>query len=219
MDRLEADGVELSFGTRKILSNIYIKAETGSITGLLAKNGAGKTCLMNIIYGGLAANSRSVRVNNVSVLEIYKRPKLLTYLPQFNFIPPALTLQRVFKDFDLPFDDFKELFPVFKGRPHEKFSKLSGGQRRLTEVYLLIKSKTKFTLLDEPFSHLMPLHLEKIAELITQEKEHKGFIITDHLYTNVTTISDHIYVLKDGKTHQTKNDQEIEALGYANFYE
>ena len=218
MHKLEADGIELFFGTRKILSDIYIKAETGTITGLLARNGEGKTSLMNIIYGNLKANIRSVRFDDQSIPEAFKKPDLLTYLPQFNFIPASLTLQRVFKDFEIPFSDFEYDFPEFKNRQHEKISKLSGGERRLTEVYLLIKSKTQFTMLDEPFSHVMPLHLQQLSTLITREKQHKGFIITDHMYKHVTDISDNIYVLKDGKTHHTKTIEEIETLGYAKFY-
>jgi len=218
MHKLEADGIELFFGTRKILSDIYIKAETGTITGLLARNGEGKTSLMNIIYGNLKANIRSVRFDDQSTPEAFKKPDLLTYLPQFNFIPASLTLQRVFKDFEIPFSDFEYDFPEFKNRQHEKISELSGGQRRLTEVYLLIKSKTQFTMLDEPFSHVMPLHLQQLSILITREKQHKGFIITDHLYKHITDISDNIYVLKDGKTHHIKTMEEIEELGYAKFY-
>lgn len=218
MHKLEADGIELFFGTRRILSDIYIKAETGTITGLLARNGEGKTCLMNVIYGILKANARSVRFDDLSVFEPFKKPNLLTYLPQFNFIPASLTLQRVFKDFDIPFSDFEYDFPEFKNRQYEKISKLSGGERRLTEVYLLIKSKTQFTMLDEPFSHVMPLHIQQLSKLITQEKQHKGFIITDHLYKDVIDISDNTYVLKDGKTHHIKTMEEIETLGYAKLY-
>lgn len=214
MHKLEADGIELYFGERRILSNIYIKAETGSVTGLLGRNGEGKTCLMNIIYGSLNAKIRSIRFVGVSILAAYKNPNLLTYLPQFNFIPTNLTLQRVFKDFDITFADFESLFTEFKGRQNEKIGKLSGGQRRLTEVYLLIKSKTQFTMLDEPFSHLMPLHIEKIAALIETEKQHKGFIITDHLYRDIISLSNQIYVLKDGITHHIKSIEEIETLGY-----
>lgn len=215
MHKLEADGIELFFGTRRILSNIYIKAETGSITGLLARNGEGKTCLMSIIYGNLKTTVRSVRINEQPLTKAFKRPDLLTYLPQFNFIPSSLTLHRVFKDFDLSYTDFENFFPEFKDRKHERIGKLSGGQQRLTEVYLLIKSKTQFTILDEPFSHVMPLHIDKLSALIRQEKQHKGFLITDHMYENVIAISDQLYVLKDGTTYHTKTIEEIETLGYA----
>lgn len=217
MHKLEADGIELYFSSRKILSDIYIKCETGSITGLLARNGEGKTCLMNIIYGNLKASSRSVRFDGKSIFDAFKKPDLLTYLPQFNFIPTSLTLKRVFQDFDVSYINFEKDFPDFIGRQPEKIKNLSGGQQRLTEVYLLIKSKAHFTMLDEPFSHIMPLHIEKIKELLYQEKQNKGFLITDHLYQSVTDVSNSLYVLKDGKTHLTKNTREIESLGYANF--
>ena len=178
---LEIDGVELCFGSRKILNDIYLSCETTKVTGLLGQNGQGKTCLLNIIYGNIKAQSRSVRFDGRSVFDAYKRPTLLTYLPQFNFVPEQLSLSRVFGDFNLNFVDFSNVFPEFIGLATKKISKLSGGQRRLVEVYLLIKSKSQFSLLDEPFSHIMPLHIEQIKALIIQEKEKKGFLITDHL--------------------------------------
>ena len=91
---LEIDGVQLQFDTRKILSSIYLKCETGKITGLLGKNGQGKSCLMKIIYGSLPCE-KSVRFDHISIVESFKRPDLLVYLPQFNFIPKSLSLRRV----------------------------------------------------------------------------------------------------------------------------
>jgi ABC-type cobalamin/Fe3+-siderophores transport system ATPase subunit len=83
---LQADSIRLEFDGRVILSDIYIKCETGKITGLLGRNGQGKSCLMKIIYGDLSCE-KSVRFDNVSQYEAFKRPDLLLYLPQFNFIP------------------------------------------------------------------------------------------------------------------------------------
>ncbi len=215
--RLEADGIELFFGDRKILNSIYIKCETGSITGLLARNGEGKTSLMNIIYGNLKANSSSIRFDGLHHPKAFKTPALLSYLPQFNFIPPSLSLARVFKDFAISFLDFETFFPEFKGKINTQIKQLSGGHRRLVEVYVIIKSKTEFALLDEPFSQVMPLHIEKIQNLLQQEKQNKGFLITDHLYPQIIASSDQLYVLKAGKTHLITNLQEIEQLGYARF--
>ena len=48
--KLEIDSIQFEFNGRKILSDIYLQCETGKITGLLGKNGEGKSCLMNIIY-------------------------------------------------------------------------------------------------------------------------------------------------------------------------
>ena len=98
--KLEADSIQLEFGGRKILSDIFVKCETGKITGLLGRNGEGKSCLMKIIYGSLKCD-KSVRFDDISQFEAFKRPDLLLYLPQVNFIPKGLSLKRIFKDFEL----------------------------------------------------------------------------------------------------------------------
>lgn len=213
--KLEADSIQLEFGLKRILTDVYFKCETGFITGLLGRNGQGKTCLMNIVYGSMLASSKSIRFDNVSIYQAYKRADLLTYLPQFNFIPGELTLTRVFRDFNTSIIDFESYFPDFKNKSEIKIKQLSGGQRRLIEVYVIIKSKSQFSMLDEPFSHVMPLHVETIKELLATEKLNKGFLITDHMYRQFLDICDNLYVLTEGKTHLTKTIDDIERIGYA----
>jgi ABC-type lipopolysaccharide export system ATPase subunit len=212
--KLEVDGVLLEFDLRKILSNIYLKCETGKITGLLGRNGQGKTCLMNVIYGNQETTSKSVRFDNTSIESAFRKPNLLQYLPQFNFIPQSLTPKRVFSDFNLDFSLFEKLFPEFSIKYKSAIKNLSGGQKRLMEVYVIVKSKTQFVMLDEPFSHIMPLHIELIKEILIEEKQTKGILVTDHLYKHITDISDNLYVLVDGKTHLTKHRKDLEYLGY-----
>src|SRR6201984_1016530 len=107
---LEIDSVQLQFDNKKILSNIYLKCETGKITGLLGKNGQGKSCLMQIMCGSLESESKSVRFDDKTIFKAFKRPDLLLYLPQFNFIPKWLTLKRIFKDFKLDFANLERDF-------------------------------------------------------------------------------------------------------------
>ncbi len=212
---LEADGIMLEFGMRRILSDVYFKCETGKITGMLGRNGQGKTCLMNIVYGSLTALSKSIRFDKVSVPYAFKRADLLLYLPQFNFIPGALSLKRIFKDFAVDYGAFEAHFPEYKPFYKSAIQNLSGGQRRLVEVYVILKGKSKFSMLDEPFSHIMPLHVEKLKELLIAEKQEKGLLITDHMYRHVTDIADDLYVLRDGKTFLTRDITDVERLGYA----
>lgn len=212
---LELDSIRLSFNNKVILSDIFMKCETGKITGLLGKNGQGKTCLLNIVYGELPTEERSIRFDNTSVVHAYKRPDLIRYLPQFNFFPTFLTLEKVFDDFYLEFSTFEKRFPEFASRHRSQLKTLSGGQLRFVQTYIIVKAKTQFSLLDEPFTHLMPLQIEKMLELISEEKKNKGFLITDHLYRHIVDISDHLYLLSDGKTHVVKDLTDIEHLGYA----
>lgn len=212
---LEADGIELSFSNRKILSEVYIRCETGKITGLLGRNGQGKSCLMQVIYGSLDLNIKSVRFDGKYIPRPFKRSDLLLYMPQFNFIPAKLTVQRVFRDFGLPFGEFDKAFPDVHITETCRMASLSGGQRRLIELYVIIKAKSQFAMLDEPFSHISPVQIEQLKKLIEIEKEQKGFLITDHMFRHVADIADNIYLLANGKVHLTSSLEDLEYLGYA----
>jgi ABC-type lipopolysaccharide export system ATPase subunit len=212
--KLEADSIQLEINGRKILRDIYLKCETGKITGILGRNGQGKSCLMKIIYGSLECE-KSVRFDDVAQHEPFKRPDLLLYLPQFNFIPKSLYPKRIFEDYELEYSSFEKRFPEFKTRYSSAISNLSGGERRLIELYIVVKSKSQFAMLDEPFTHLNPLQIEKVQHLLSEEKQNKGLLITDHMFRYITDICDNLYVLAEGKTHLTKSISEIETLGYA----
>jgi ABC-type lipopolysaccharide export system ATPase subunit len=214
---LEADSVILEFGTKRVLQDVYLKSETAKITGLLGRNGTGKTCLLNIIYGQLSPYDHSVRLNKQALLNSSRSTKDIMYLPQFSFIPKSLTLNRIFNDYKLDFSEFINEFPEFEKYYMSKLKKLSGGEQRIVEIYLIISSKTKFCLLDEPFTHVMPLHIDSIKNLILREKKNKGIIITDHLYRHIIDICDDLYVINDGKTYLTNSIQDLETLGYATF--
>lgn len=212
---LEVDGVSLNFSGRVILSDIYLKSETGRIIGLLGRNGQGKSCLMKIIYGTLKADSRSIRFDGKTVFEPAGRSDLLVYLPQFNFIPSFLTIERILKDFCLDISEFETHFPEFITKSKLKISEFSGGERRLVELYILIKSKAQFALLDEPFTHISPLQIERIKKLLILEKANKGFIISDHMFRHIAEVADSIYLLNEGKLHLTDSLEDLETLGYA----
>ena len=212
---LEIDSVILEFDNKKILQDVYIKIETDSITGLLGRNGSGKSCLMNIIYGKLIPTEKSVRLNKKYNSKKYFSEKILTYLPQFNFIPKSLTIERVFTDYKIDFDGFLNYFPEFKKYYKTKIKQLSGGEQRIIEIYVILVSDTKFCMLDEPFSQVMPKHIDTIKRIIISEKKRKGIIITDHLFEHIIDICNEIYVINNGKTILTKSIDDIEKLGYA----
>lgn len=215
--QLEVDSVNLQFGTRTILSDIYLKCETGKITGLLGRNGTGKSSLMNIIFGSLVPGNKSVRFDGKSVPKAYQHHELLSYLPQYNFIPAHLTLDRVFSDFNLDYAPFENCFPEFLLQHRSKMIQLSGGQRRLVETYVLIKANSEFVMLDEPFSHLSPLMISSIKKLIREEQPKKGFLITDHMYKEVIDLASDLYVLAEEKLYLVKDITDLERLGYAHL--
>ena len=211
---LEADSIELELSGRKILSGIYLKCETGTITGLLGRNGEGKTCLMNVIYGSLPCE-KSVRFDHVTERNAYKRPDLLRYLPQFNFIPKRFSLKKIFQDFEVEYAVFEQMFPAFASKYTTSAGNLSEGERRLAALYVILKTPSQFAMLDEPFTHLHPAQIQQIKELILETKQHKGLLITDHMFRHVADVSDRLYVLSNGRTCLTQSMDDVQRLGYA----
>jgi ABC-type multidrug transport system ATPase subunit len=197
---LTAENIQLRFGDRPILSKIHIQCYTGKITGLLGRNGSGKTSLMRIMYGDLACDSRSVTIDNSLLPRPYTQPDRVRYMPQFNFIPGALTLERVCMDFNLDWQELAGAFPEFHSLGRQRIQYLSTGQRRLINIYIITRSRSQFVMLDEPFTLLSPIQIEKVKMLLEEEKQNKGILITDHLHQHILDLSDEVYTLKNGST-------------------
>ena len=213
-NKLEIDSVLFEVKKNQILNNVYLKLEAGTITALLGRNGSGKSSLFKIILGIIKPREKSLRINDVSFFNKNPSNKDILYLPQNNFIPKKLKIKTVFNFFKLDFFDFSESFPEFKNISKNCLGTLSGGERRIIETYLILKSESKFAILDEPFSQIMPVHVQKIKNLIIQSKEKKGILISDHLYEHIKDISDEIYLVANKKVYLTKEKTDLIRLGY-----
>ncbi|MGV3559970.1 ATP-binding cassette domain-containing protein [Larkinella arboricola] len=213
---LEADGIWLQFGGRKILQSVYVNLQVGRITGLLGRNGCGKSCLLRSIMGLMPTETQSVRANGRYVAKAYQQPGLIRYLPQHPFVPSTLTVQAAFGWYGVDINEIADEYPTTYGFRHQKIGWLSGGEKRLTEILLVLKSTTDFVLLDEPFSHLMPLQIEQVLQTIRQESTRKGILLSDHLYRHVLDLSDSIYYLNMGGRTILLNapEQDLKDMGY-----
>ena len=216
---LAIDSVELCFGDRVILQGGHISVQTGEVAGLLGRNGCGKTCLLNIIHGTRTGQYGTLKIDDTYTTEAFKRPGLIMYAPQYDYTPGGLRVERVFDDYGLDFVRFTADFPEYGKLRRNRMRELSGGERRVVELYLVLASPVKFVLLDEPFSQVMPLHIERIKSLIRREKANKGIIITDHMYRHILDISDRVYLLANRSSYVIKKDTDLARLGYVSWKE
>ncbi|MFK7831788.1 MAG: ABC transporter ATP-binding protein [Winogradskyella sp.] len=210
----ELDNVELYFKNERILNGIYLKAETGKVTAILGSNGCGKSSLLNIAFGNLKPKYKLVRIDNKPLLKPLYNTGIAKYLPQYHFIPDDMKLSFVFKLYNLDWTNFTSHFKAFSIYENLKFKALSGGERRIIETYVILKSKSKIVFLDEPFSHLSPLHIESVKDMIAEEKKEKAIIISDHMYQHIIEASDTIYLLKNGTTKRIGKLNELEDYRY-----
>lgn len=216
INTLEFDSLYLEFGLHRVLSSVYMSCSTGQIVGLLGRNGSGKSCLMQVVFGTMSAESRSVRFNKNHLFGDYLKERVISYLPQSDLLPNFMTFKKALDLYEIDHRLLVEQFPELVDCLGRKSSEVSGGQRRLFEVLMIIYSSHPFCILDEPFSGLMPLHVEKLKEIFIKEKTKKGIIITDHLHRHIRDIADELYVLTNGKTYKVIHHEQLIELGYVN---
>ena len=89
-------------------------------------------------------------------------------------------------------------------------------KRQILECFVILRSRSLFAVLDEPFSQVAPLHVVTLKALIRVEKQNKGILLTDHMYRHVTDVADRLYVLANGQTYLTQGDEDLVRYGYLN---
>ena len=211
---LEIDNIELNFKNKQILHGIYLKVETGKVTSLLGRNGSGKTCLLRIIFGSLVPKYKNIRLNGAyQKKELYKT-NCIAYLPQHQLLPKTITLSYAFKLFGADWEEFVTIFNSFKPYKKLKTNELSSGELRIIETYLILTMDKEIIILDEPFSFIAPLYVEKIKALIQEKKKSCALLISDHFYCDILAISDTTYLLKNGSSKLITSKEELKNEGY-----
>ena len=213
---LEADGIRIAFGGREVLGSIYMRVQTGQIVGLLGRNGSGKSVLLQTIFGARAVADASVRVNGRRVMPAFRQSGLLNYLPQEPLLPPALSLAQAARMLRVNLEKATASFPDLRQYFGGHLGELSGGSGRLLQALLLLHQPTAFSLFDEPFSGVMPVHVETLAEEMQRFKTRKGLLLTDHRYAEVLPICDVVYLLHQGRLLKLDGDvrEQLRDYGY-----
>lgn len=212
---LEIDSVQKHYGAKSIVSDVYLKCETGDIIGFLGRNGSGKSTLLKIVFGIVGAEYKFVRIDGIVKNKTTQLLREISCLPQQNFIPNTFSVQKAIR-LTLPKNELEHFYEdeMINAIEHKKIKQLSGGELRYLEVKLILSNESKFALLDEPYTGLSPKMIDKINVLIQDKAKIKGIIITDHSYENVIKVSSHLVLMKDGKTHILKDKQELIDKGY-----
>lgn len=212
---LEIDSIQKYFDQKVVLSDVYLKCKTGEIIGLLGRNGSGKSTLLKIIFGILPADNKFVRINGKVLFKTNDLLNEISYLPQEDFIPSSFSVKKTIQlsiDKDKIADFYQDDF--INSLKDKKINHLSGGELRYLEIKLILSNSSKFVLLDEPYNGLSPIMIDKINQLIVENSNKKGIIITDHNYENVIKISSKLILMKEGKAFRLKDKNELIEKGY-----
>lgn len=198
-----------------ILQDIYLKCETGEVVGMLGRNGCGKSSLMKILFGSLKGESQSVRIDSRYVSRLFEVQNAISFMPQEGFAMNYLTVDQLIDIFcsQEAKEQILQIDDIQKHRK-EKIGNLSTGIRKLVEVLVILYSKSKFVVLDEPFSFLSPVLTEQVIIHIRKQSDQKGIFLTDHLFQHVFDVCTKHYLLFNGSLRQITEKSQLEDFGY-----
>jgi lipopolysaccharide export system ATP-binding protein len=223
MLKLQAVDLSKTYRGRKVVDNVELEIGQGEVVGLLGPNGAGKTTTFYIIVGLTRPDSGRVLLNDdeITDLPMYLRARSgISYLPQepsvFRQLTSEENLLAVLETLPLTpeqqRDRLEELLAQM-GLETVRTSKaytLSGGERRRLEIARSLTLQPSFILLDEPFSGIDPLTVKDLQELIRDlAKSGIGVLITDHNVRETLSVTDHAYILKNGKIFRKGRPDEL----------
>jgi|TARA_B110000914_G_scaffold223632_1_gene239528 lipopolysaccharide export system ATP-binding protein len=222
--KLKASNLNKSYSGKEAVSNVSIEVTEGETVGLLGPNGAGKTTFFYMIAGLISIDSGNVLINEKEItnLDISARSKTgLSYLPQEPSIFRRLTVeQNILSALEQRKDLKKSEIIGEKNRLLQEFNlvnfvntlgiKLSGGERRRTEIARALACNPKFLLLDEPFAGIDPIAVSDLKTTIKKlNTSGYGVLISDHNVRDTMQICDRVLVMSEGKIVAEGTPEEV----------
>lgn len=210
---IETKNLVKIYGQRKVVNNVSLQVEQGTIVGLLGPNGAGKTTTFYMVVGIAKPDAGTVTLDgqDISRLSMYQRARLgIGYLPQEASIFRKMTveenllsiLETTSLSHEKQLEKMEDLLEEFDINHVRKSigTALSGGERRRVEIARSLATDPAFILLDEPFAGIDPIAVADIQSMIAHlAKRGIGILITDHNVRETLSIVDKAYILASGE--------------------
>ena len=210
---LRTEGLVKKYGKRTVVNNVSFDVKQGEIVGLLGPNGAGKTTSFYMTTGLVVPNGGRIFLNDEEITKfpVYKRARAgIGYLAQEASVFRKLSvedniasvLELTGKPKEYQREKLESLIEEFRLQKVRKNlgDRLSGGERRRTEIARCLAIDPKFIMLDEPFAGVDPIAVEDIQYIVWKLKDKNiGILITDHNVQETLSITDRAYLLFEGR--------------------
>ena len=222
---LRTENLVKRYGKRTVVNHVSIDVKQGEIVGLLGPNGAGKTTSFYMTTGFITPNEGHIYLNDedITTYPVYKRArKGIGYLAQEASVFRKMSvednimsvLELTGKPYDYQKEKLESLIEEFSLQKVRKNlgDRLSGGERRRTEIARGVAIQPKFIMLDEPFAGVDPIAVEDIQQIVWKLKDKNiGILITDHNVHETLSITDRAYLLFEGRILFQGTPEELAA--------
>ncbi len=210
---LRTEHLVKKYGKRTVVNDVSIELHQGEIVGLLGPNGAGKTTTFYMTTGLITPNEGRIFLDETDITDfpMYKRAQNgIGYLPQEASVFRKMSVEDNLKAV-LEMTSFSKAYQAEKleqlikefnlGHVRKNLGdRLSGGERRRTEIARCLAIEPRYIMLDEPFAGVDPIAVQEIQDVVWKLKDKNiGILITDHNVDETLMITDRAYLLFEGK--------------------
>ena len=201
-----------------VYENASMQVRDGCIQGLIAPNGYGKTTLMRVLAGELAALKRgSVRVGRIECVRDFSRKDVL-YLPgDASLLYGRLTVRDHLRQADVlwgpaPLERVAEewgLSPFL----NKRVNALSQGMKQQVTLALASIARPRYLLLDEPMNALDPLNVDRASRIFSEFAQGgMGILISSHILGNLDKLCSTAYFIERKQLVEHSLDEGAETL-------
>lgn len=210
---IECINLKKNYGSFNAIDDINLEIEKGKIIGLLGANGSGKTTLIKLMNNLLKPTSGQILINdNEPGIE---SKKIISYLPERNYLDLNFSVGQYFKYFNDFYDDFDiekalNMVSTMNIHPSHQIKTLSKGNIEKVQLALVMSRNAQIYILDEPIGGVDPASRDFIIETILSNfNEESTMIISTHLIADIESILDEVIFINNGKIFLQKDADEI----------
>ena len=218
---IQVKGLRKKYFNKEAVKGVDFTIEPESIIGLLGRNGAGKSTVLNMIARRIEKTSGDITLDGV---DLHKTPRAMhqVYLSstenwfpkEYKFKDLLSIYKKTYPEFDSDFAE--DLIKVFGVNVKERFSKASTGYQSIMKIILALCNPSEYIFMDEPVLGLDANHRhifnKKLLEAYARNP--RTFVIATHLIEEVASILEKVIVIKDGVVTEEVMVEEVLGKGY-----
>jgi branched-chain amino acid transport system ATP-binding protein len=214
---LEVRDLHVRIGQSHILHGVSFSVRSGGITGLLGRNGVGKTTTLRGILG-LADRTGTVELEGAPIADLKTHQIVqrgIAYVPEDRDVFGGLTVDENLRiaerpDNELRYDLVYDLFPELKTRGKQLAGTLSGGQQQMVAIArALLNGGNRLLLVDEPTKGLAPLVVRNVVDALQRAAEVVTILLVEQNLSVAHKLAHDAIVLDQGNVGYVGTVEEL----------